>query len=369
MIIFVGSNFDAKMRLSGYLKYIISILLLSVFAGCSRIDGILYTMDDLDGSYIAVLDNSVGDCDFNKIFPDSKSIHFNSSSEFLLALTIGKCDAGITCSEDGRTLLANNDDYDLLPCAAVESDSTLVIVHKRLLPGRNVNVHDGDFIEKSTERIYRSIISNQYWKLILRGFAATVSMLILGLLIAFALATLMLLMNSQKYLRHISRPISYFIRLIHDVPSIVLIFFFYYVVFATIHVSGIIVVSLALGVYTSGSFINIFNVHLNQIDRNQHDAARMLGLKGWNKYRYVILPQAVKPMVPLIGAEANVLLRTTAFAGFISEVDLIKVTEIIRSQTYDVLVPLLLVSVIYLLLSHIVVEGVSAIYSKMFKYD
>ena len=128
-------------------------------------------------------------------------------------------------------------------------------------------------------------------------------------------------------------------------------------------------VSLALGVYTSGSFINIFNVHLNQIDRNQHDAAQMLGLKGWNKYRYVILPQAVKPMVPLIGAEANVLLRTTAFAGFISEVDLIKVTEIIRSQTYDVLVPLLLVSVIYLLLSHIVVEGVSAIYSKMFKYD
>ena len=83
------------MRLSGCLKYIISILLLSVFAGCSRIDGILYTMDDLDGSYIAVLDNSVGDSDFNKIFPDSKSIRFNSSSEFLLALTIGKCDARI----------------------------------------------------------------------------------------------------------------------------------------------------------------------------------------------------------------------------------------------------------------------------------
>ena len=95
----------------------------------------------------------------------------------------------------------------------------------------------------------------------------------------------------------------------------------------------------------------------------------MLGLRGWKKYRYVILPQAVKPMLPLLGAESKVLLRATTYAGYISELDLVKVTEIIRNQTYDVLVPLILVSIIFLLLSSIIVESLSAIYNKAFKYD
>jgi ABC-type amino acid transport system permease subunit len=148
-----------------------------------------------------------------------------------------------------------------------------------------------------------------------------------------------------------------------------LIFFFYYVVFASTQISGIIVCALSLGVYSSGSLIKIFTVHLNQIDKNQHAAAEMLGLTGWKKYRYVILPQAVKPMLPLIGAESKGLLRATAYASYISEMDLVKVTEIIRNQTYDMLVPLLLVSIIFLILSHLIVEGLSAIYNKAFKYD
>ena len=113
--------------------------------------------------------------------------------------------------------------------------------------------------------------------------------------------------------------------------------------------------------------MNIFNVHLKQIDKNQHLAAQMLGLTGWKKYRYVILPQAVKPMLPFICGETKVLLRATSYAGYISELDLVKVSEIIRNQTYDVLVPLLLVSVVFLLLSHLIVNGLSAIYKKAFK--
>ena len=344
-------------------------LLISVFTGCGKADSILYTIDDLDGAHIAVLDHSVSGSDFDRVFPESEILHFKSSSEFLLAMSIGKCEAGIARIEEGRQLLDRNHDYDILPCVALENDTTLVIVHKRLLPGRNVNVHDGDVFDKSIDRIHRSLISDQYWKLILNGFAATLSMFIMGIIMAFALAILMLFMNSTRYLKYISRPITYFIKKIHDVPSVVLIFFFYYVVFATVQVNGYFVISLALGVYTSGSIINICNVHLNQIDRNQHYAAQMLGLTGWKKYRYVILPQAVKPMLPLIAGEAKVLLRATTYAGYISEVDLVKVTEIIRNQTYDVLVPLVLVSVIFLVLSHFIVEGLDAIYKKMFKYD
>lgn len=352
-----------------YLKYTALALLSVLLLSCGKTENILYSIDDLNGAHIAILDHSVNDSDFDEIFPESKEVHFKSSSEFLLAIAIGKCDAGVVEKEVGNILLDRNEDYQPLTFPGLHNDSTLVITHSRILPGRNMMGPDEHIVIKSVNRIHRSLISNEYWRLILKGLSATVSIFLCGILIAFVLALLMTGMNSNKYLKYISKPISYFIKKIHDVPSVVLIFFFYYFVFATVHISGIFVCAMALGVYTSGSLMTIFNVHLNQIDKNQHAAAEMLGLTGWKKYRYVILPQAVKPMLPFIAAETKVLLRATTYAGYISELDLVKVTEIIRNQTYDVLVPLLLVSIIFLLISHLIVEGLSAIYKKAFKYD
>ena len=340
-----------------------------VLASCSDNTEVLRSADDLNGSHIAVLDHSVTDGDFDALFPDSDVIHFKSSSEFLLALAIGKCDAGVVDRQVGRILLDRNTDYHHLAYPDLQSDSTLVITHKRLLPGLNITGHQPGIIRKSYSRIHRNIISNEYWKLIIKGLSATVSMFCLGIIVAFFLAFLMTGMNSHNKLKYISKPITLFIKKIHDVPSIVLIFFFYYFVFATVHISGILVCAIALGVYTSSSLITIFKVHLESIDRKQHRAAEMLGLKGWKKYRYVILPQAVKPMLPFIASEAKVMLRATTYAGYISELDLVKVTEIIRNQTYDVLIPLVLVSIIFLLISHLIVASLSAIYNKAFKYD
>lgn len=352
-----------------YLKNLPLVISFILLIGCGKADYILSSMDDLNGSSIAVLNHSICDSHLEEIFPECNAVHFKSYSEFLLALSIGKCDAGILTKEDGDHILDTNEDYTAPPYLQLQNDSTIIIAHNRLLPGRNMMGQDVDIIGESYSRIHRSIISNEYWKLILKGLYATVSMCILGLLIAFVLAFLMIGMNSNKYLKYISKPISYFIQKIHDVPSVVLIFFFYYIVFATVRISGIIVCSIALGVYTSGSLIKIISIHLKQIDKNQHAAAEMLGLTGWKKYKYIILPQAVKPMLPLLAAESKVLLRATTYAGYISELDLVKVTEIIRNQTYDVLVPLLLVSIVFLLLSHLIVEGLSAIYRKAFKYD
>ena len=355
------------MVLKKYLEYLLFVFAALLFVGCGNTDGVLYSIDDLDGSRIAVLDHAINDKDFEKRFPESEISHFKSSSEFLLALAIGKCDAGIVERCEGEFILGKNTDYDSLSCRDVLGDAVILVAHKNFLPDKNFPVDEDGLFGRSVRRVHRSIISDGYWILILKGFATTITLFLAGILMAFALAILMMWMNGRKYLSMVSKPLSYFIKTIHDVPSVVLIFFFYYFVFASVNINGIVVCAISLGVYTSGSFMNIFNVHLNQVDRNQHAAAQMLGLTGWKKYRYVILPQAVKPMLPLIGGESKALLRATAYAGYISELDLVKVTEIIRNQTYDVLVPLLLVSVIFLILSYIIVEGLSIIYNKAFK--
>ena len=344
--------------------HILFVALALVFAGCRGADSIVNTPNDLNGLHLAVLDATVSDESLESQYPDSDISHFKSSSEFLLALSIGKCDAGFVKSSQGEVLLSKLSDF----AALAQDDEDMIIVHRRMLADGEV-VAEGNLIGRSIDRIERNIISDGYWLLILRGLATTLVMFIMGITLAMVLAILMLGMNSHPRLRLISQPISYFIKTIHDVPSVVLIFFFYYFVFATASISGIIVCAIALGVYSSGSLMTIFSVHLNQVDKKQHKAAQMLGLTGWNKYRYVILPQAVKPMLPLIGAETKGLLRATTYAGYISEIDLVKVAEIIRNQTYDVLVPLLFVSAVFLMLSKVIVEGLSVIYAKVFKYD
>ncbi|MBQ1208862.1 MAG: ABC transporter permease subunit [Bacteroidales bacterium] len=350
-------------------KCLIVALLGLILPSCKGSDSVLYVREDLNGSSIAILDHAISNQDFCKMFPNSERVHFKSSSEFLLAMSIGKCDAGLAKKGEGQTILRRNSDYLPLPFPELQNDSVLAITHARLLPIQRVEEHNGDVFDRSFDRIYRSVISDGYWMLILRGLATTVTIFTLGFLMAFALAILLQWMNGIRYLGYFSRPLSYFIKKIHDVPSIVLIFFFYYVVFASSHISGILVCAISLAVYTSSSYMNIFTIHLKEIDRNQHDAAQMLGLTGWNKYRYVILPQALRPMVPLLAGESKVLLRATTYAGYISEFDLVKVTEIIRNQTYDVLIPLLLASVVFLVLSNLIKDGMNAFYNKVFKYD
>ena len=157
------------MSFNRYHKYPVLVILSFILASCAGKENILYSFDDLNGSHIAVLDNSVDVEDFNEIFPESKEVHFKSSSEFLLALAIGKCDAGIVEKEVGKIILERNEEYQVLTYHELQNDSTIVISHNRILPGRNMMEENEHIVIEYLNRIHRSIISNEYWKLILKG--------------------------------------------------------------------------------------------------------------------------------------------------------------------------------------------------------
>ena len=155
---------------------------------------------------------------------------------------------------------------------------------------------------------------------------------------------------------------------IHDIPSVVLMMFFFYVVFGGA-MNGILVSIIALGIYTSGALYKIFKIHITQVGKEQLEAGWMLGLSTFKCYRYIILPQAVKTMLPLVGGELKLLLRATSYAGYIAQKDLVKAVDAIRGFTYDAFMPLLIVSLLYLLLSWLIVKTLNYIYIKFFNND
>ncbi|MEG2770385.1 MAG: ABC transporter permease subunit, partial [Oscillospiraceae bacterium] len=113
----------------------------------------------------------------------------------------------------------------------------------------------------------------------------------------------------------------------------------------------------------------IIRAGLMSVDSGQYEAGTSLGLKDTVVMRFIILPQAIKNILPALGNEFIVLFKETSVAGYIALQDLTKGGDIIRSRTYDAFMPLIAVALIYLVVVLILQYGVSKLERRLAKSD
>ena len=135
----------------------------------------------------------------------------------------------------------------------------------------------------------------------------------------------------------------------------------YYVIFSSVHIDKIIVAILAFGINSGAYVAEIFRSGIMSIDNGQFEAARSLGLSYKTTMISVILPQAFKNVLPALANEFIVLLKETSISGYIGLNDLTRGGDIIRSITYDPMLPLIGVAIIYL----VMVMGLSQLVKKL----
>ena len=218
------------------------------------------------------------------------------------------------------------------------------------------------------QQIHRNFLTDDAVSLLLHGFQNTLVIFFFGMIWAFVLASFLTYLNINKKWQWLYRPLQWFVATIHDVPAVVLMMFFYYVVFSA-SMNGVVVSIIALGVYTSGSLSRMFKIHIDQVGKEQYEAGKMLGFTSKQIYRLIILPQAFKNMLPLVIGEIKVLLRATSYAGYIAQKDLVKAVDSIRTETGDVFLPLLFISLLYLFLSWGIVKLFQMLNVKLFHHD
>ncbi|MBO5732757.1 MAG: ABC transporter permease subunit [Alistipes sp.] len=160
----------------------------------------------------------------------------------------------------------------------------------------------------------------------------------------------------------------WFVTTIRDIPSVALMMLFYYVIFAG-KVNGIIVTIIAAGLYTSGAIEGIFTRNINKVGKGQIEAGRALGMTTRQCYRYIVLPQAAKMMIPTLTDQVKIQLRITSYAGYIAQTDLIRAVFDVQNIYSDMLAPLLVASLFYLIMAKSIIRGVRVITTKLFKYD
>ena len=167
----------------------------------------------------------------------------------------------------------------------------------------------------------------------------------------------LLKISKVKPLKWIS---SFYIDVIRGTPVVVQLLIMYFVIFASVDVNKTLIAVIAFGLNSAAYVAEIIRAGILGVDKGQMEAGRSLGLTHWQTMARIIMPQAVKSILPTYANEFIVLVKETAVAGYIAIEDLTKMGDIIRSKTYEALVPLLIVALIYLC--------ITTILSKVFKH-
>ena len=141
-----------------------------------------------------------------------------------------------------------------------------------------------------------------------------------------------------------------YLTVIRGTPVLVQLLIIYFVIFASVRVDKIVVAVIAFGINSGAYVAEIVRGGIMSIDQGQFEAGRSLGFNFTQTMWYIIIPQTFKNVLPALGNEFIVLLKETSVAGYIALQDLTKAGDIIRSQTFSAMLPLLAVAAIYLIM-------------------
>ncbi len=204
------------------------------------------------------------------------------------------------------------------------------------------------------DKLYETFIVDQNYTWIIKGFKntliITLGALIIGVLIGVVIATAKYYADGSKSrgMKLLNAACDIYTTIIRGIPVTVLLLIFFYIILVS--ADGVIVAIIAFGINSGAYMAELVRSGINAVDKGQMEAARSLGMSKWQAMRTIVLPQAIKNILPAIGNECIALLKETSVAGYVAVVDLTKALNTIRNNTGDAINPLILLAVIYLIL-------------------
>lgn len=205
------------------------------------------------------------------------------------------------------------------------------------------------------EKFYDSVIYDDRYKYIFEGLFNTLLIaffaVIIGIVIGIFIALVRHNYEVNKKFGVLNKIVTWYVNIIRGTPVLLQLMIIYYVIFKSVDISIIIVGVIAFGL-NSGAYVSeIIRSGINSIDKGQMEAGLSLGLSYNKTMFYIIMPQAIKNIMPALGNEFITLIKETSTGAYIGIMELTKASDIIASRTYDYFFPLLIIAIIYLLLT------------------
>ena len=227
-----------------------------------------------------------------------------------------------------------------------------------------------DFIESFPKKWYKFVdvfINQNGYVKVVEGLQNTLTIAVLGLLIGILIGTLIAtvrVLPKYKFLpRFLNGLCSFYVGLFRGTPIVVQLLVGYYVLLPILGVrmTGVEVSILIFGL-NSGAYISeIMRSGIQSVDPGQLEAGRAVGLSFGTSMMKIVIPQAVKNILPTLGNEFIALIKETSVVSFVGTGDLYVAFSYIGTNSYEFMVPYLVMAAIYIVL----VMGISLLIKLM----
>ena len=212
----------------------------------------------------------------------------------------------------------------------------------------------------------------RYWSLFLEGLGMTVYMGLATVLISTVSGSLMALMRRSRLGVGKFRPISWiatvYVEVIRGTPILLQLYFFYFMLpqwLPFLNLSEFTCVMVACCVNSTAYVCEIVRAGIQAVDIGQTEAARSLGLTGRQTMIHIVLPQAVKNILPALCNEFVAIVKETSLASTFFIGELMTQFKTIQGITFRVLEPLTIIGIIYFLLTFVLSKLIALLERRM----
>ncbi len=235
-------------------------------------------------------------------------------------------------------------------------DILVIICVVALLSVLCMSVYTRFRFEKKWNIFWDYFVENNGYRKVLTGLQNTVYIAVLGLAIGLVIGTLIavvkVLPGYKKLVRYAQTVCNIYVAFFRGTPIVVQLLLGYYILLPLLGVqlsqvnSCVLIFGLNSGAYIS----EIMRGGINSVDPGQLEAARAVGLPFSVSMLKVVVPQAVKNILPTLGNEFITLIKETAVVGYVGAMDITKAFQDQGSNSYEYMIPYLVMALIYIIL-------------------
>ncbi len=232
-----------------------------------------------------------------------------------------------------------------------------------LLERAAAKVEPGKKLSGIAADVKLNFIDDNRWTYLLNGLVVTLEITLFAVLLGILIGVLVAAIRSTwdqnsenmrpghaKNLLGIGNAVcKVYLTVIRGTPVVIQLMIMYYIIFASSR-NGVLIATLAFGINSGAYVAEIIRGGIMAVDRGQLEAGRSLGFNYVKTMGYIIVPQAMKSVLPALANEFIVLLKETSVSGYVAVKDLTKGGDIIRGVTYSAFMPLIAVALVYLVL-------------------
>lgn len=206
----------------------------------------------------------------------------------------------------------------------------------------------------SFEIFWTRFTSPGHFKNFLTGLQNTVEIAVFGFLIGLVLgcvlSTIQIVPGKKPFVTVLKRIIDVYVAVFRGTPMVVQLLLFHFALFAAIGIPPVLEASLIFGLNSAAYMTEIIRGGINSVDKGQLEAGRAVGLSFPTTMMRIVIPQAIKNVVPTLGNELISLLKETSILSFIALLDLTKAFRNIAESTYEFFVPYIALAIVYLVM-------------------